>query len=85
MRASVPCVIGSPFLSGAEVVSGLGELAPQFAAGVVEGLVEGASSGVETLGENIDRDAVDCKCDEDAPLMWRQVMGNRKPDGGKEL
>src|SRR5687768_2152097 len=43
----------------------------------MQGLVEGAAVGVHSVGQDVDRDAVQCECDEDASLMRRQHFRDR--------
>ena len=66
-------------------VSVAGELPPQLAAGVVQRLVERATRGAETLGENVDRHPVDGEGDEDAALVWREGELDGVLDRGQQL
>jgi hypothetical protein len=61
------------------------EVCAQLVAGVVQGLVEGAAGRAEALGEDVDRHAVECQCDEHAPLMRRERLGNCALQGSDEL
>ena len=69
--------------AGAELA--IGERGSELAAGVVDGLVERSAGGVEALGEDVDRDVVECDGEEDLALVAAEVAFDRAPQGGELL
>src|SRR5215210_9572097 len=65
--------------------AGCVQFGSELVAGVVQRLVEGSPSGGESLGENVDGDAVECESNEDLALMSGQLALNRIPQAAHEI
>ncbi|TML43377.1 MAG: hypothetical protein E6G19_12230 [Actinobacteria bacterium] len=63
----------------------LSEVRAQLATSVVQCFVESAACRIETVGEDIDRDPVQCQGNEYAPLMRRQRLADCRLQGREQF
>src|SRR5204863_1150141 len=85
-RSSVAWRRSSLLLSGgSELEAALLERCSQLAAGIVQGLVEGASGGGEALGEDVDGHVVERHRDQDLPLAVAEAALDLLAQGREQL